>query len=72
MKRFFALFVSLSVILSFAISPVYAVDEYENTADSWKFDFGANTADGYIGVTSDTSYTDNLSYGFFGNRRERL
>lgn len=66
MKRFFALFISLSVILSFAISPVYAVDEYDNTADSWKFDFGANTADGYIGVTSDTSYTDNLSYGFLG------
>lgn len=66
MKRFLAVLISLSVILSLAVVPVYAADEYDSTAGSWKFDFGANGADGYIGVTSDTSYTDNLSYGFLG------
>ena len=43
---------------------------YDNTAGSWKFDFGADTADGSIGVSADKSYSDNLDYGFIGIKEE--
>ena len=51
MKRFLAVLISLSVIISLYVAPVYATDEYDSTAGSWKFDFGANVADRYVKVT---------------------
>lgn len=47
-----------------------ASSDYDNTAGSWKFDFGADTADGSIGVSADKSYSDNLDYGFIGIKEE--
>ncbi|MGM9937746.1 MAG: hypothetical protein ACI38A_10400, partial [Candidatus Ornithomonoglobus sp.] len=44
--------------------------EYDSTAGHWLFDFGADTADGYIGVNSDTSFTDELTYGFIGIKED--
>lgn len=44
--------------------------EYDNTAGHWKFDFGADTENGYIGVNSSTSFTDDLTYGFIGTKEE--
>lgn len=43
-----------------------SADEYDQTAGHWKFDFGAEAAEGYIGVNHNKSYTDDLTYGFIG------
>lgn len=44
--------------------------EYDNTAGHWKFDFGADTENGYIGVNSGTNYSDELTYGFIGTKED--
>lgn len=44
--------------------------DYDNTAGYWKFDFGADAADGYIGVSADKSFSDDLTYGFIGIKEE--
>ncbi len=44
--------------------------DYDNTAGSWRFDFGADEAEGYIGVSAGKSYTDGLDYGFIGIKEE--
>lgn len=44
--------------------------DYDNTAGYWKFDFGADAVDGYIGVSADKSFSDDLTYGFIGIKEE--
>lgn len=44
--------------------------DYDSKAGEWKFDFGSETAYGYIGVSADKSFTDELDYGFIGIRED--
>ncbi|MBQ6529756.1 MAG: hypothetical protein IJI39_02395, partial [Clostridia bacterium] len=50
--------------------PTELVSEYDNAAGHWKFDFGAETENGYYGVGHDRSYTDSLDYGFVGIKED--
>lgn len=44
--------------------------DYDSRAGEWKFDFGPETTEGYIGVSADKSFTDELDYGFIGIKED--